>query len=220
MKSAMKKIMTELVYTSSEPRRVSSPKSPAIILLHGRGADENDLLGLSQYLDDRLIIFSVRAPIPFESGGYTYFQLNDDGTAEPTMFLESYHKLLNFVDGVGSLPNVDAGKIYLLGFSMGTIMSYALSLTQPAKFAGVIAQSGFVREHPDLVFQWKHLEGCPFMITHGTQDPVIPVSLARKTRELFAKSNADFVYNEYPMGHEISGESLGDVAVWLKKKLG
>jgi phospholipase/carboxylesterase len=216
----MKKIVTDLVYKSLEPRRASGTKSPVIILLHGRGADENDLLGLSQYLDDRLMVFSVRAPIPFEFGGYTYFQLNDDGTAEPRMLLESYRKLLNFVDGVGSLPGVDAGKIYLLGFSMGTIMSYALALTNPAKFAGVIAQSGFVREHPDLEFQWKHLEGCPFMITHGIQDTVIPVSLARKTKAMFAKSNSDFVYKEYPMGHEISGESLADVSGWLQKRLG
>jgi len=219
MQSTMKKIVTDLIYKALEPRHATGPASPAVILLHGRGADENDLLGLSQYLDDRLTIFSVRAPMPFEYGGYTYFQLNDDGSAEPTMFLESYRKLLNFVDGIAALPEIDKRKIFLLGFSMGTIMSYALSLTQPSKYAGVIAQSGFVREHPDLEFQWKHLEGCSFMITHGTQDPVVPVSLARKTREMFAKSNADFVYTEYPMGHEISGESLADVAGWLKKKL-
>jgi len=99
-------------------------------------------------------------------------------------------------------------------------MSYALALTRPDKFAGVIAQSGFVRDHPELEFRWKHLEGCPFIITHGTQDPVVPVSLARKTRDLFSKSNADFVYNEYPMGHEISGESLADVSLWLRNRVG
>jgi phospholipase/carboxylesterase len=216
----MKKIETDLVYKSAEPRRAEGAKSPAIILLHGRGADENDLLGLAQYLDERLTIFSIRAPFPFEFGGYTYFLLNDDGTAEPSEFLESHRRLLTFVEAVGSLPEVDPSKIYLLGFSMGTIMSYALALTHPAKFAGVIAQSGFVRDHPALEFRWKHLEGCPFMITHGTQDPVIPVALARKTKDLFAASNADFMYREYPMGHEISGESLADVAGWLRKKLG
>jgi phospholipase/carboxylesterase len=216
----MKKLQTDLLYKVIEPRRSTGAKSPAIILLHGRGADENDLLGLSQYLDERLMVFSVRAPYPFEYGGYTYFQLDDDGTAEPTMFLEGYNKLVGFVDGIRTLAEIDAGRVYLLGFSMGTIMAYALSLTHPEQFAGVIAQSGFVRDHPQLEFRWNHLNGCSFIITHGIQDPIIPVSLARKTKELFAKSNADFVYNEYPMGHEISGESLADVSEWLRKQLG
>lgn len=218
--SSMKNLQTDLFYKVLEPRHRTSEKSPAIVLLHGRGADENDLLGLSQYFDERLMIFSVRAPYPFEFGGYTYFQLNDDGSAEPIMFLESYKKLMGFVDGLGSLADVDAGKVYLMGFSMGSIMSYALSLTQPEKFAGVIAQSGFVRDLPGLEFRWNHVHGCPFMITHGIQDPIIPVLLARKTKELFAKANADFVYKEYSMGHEISGESLADVSEWLRKRLG
>jgi phospholipase/carboxylesterase len=215
----MNKIPTDLFYKVLKPRRIVGGKSPAVILLHGRGADENDLLGLAQYLDERLAVFSIRAPYPFEFGGYTYFQLNDDGTAEPVMFMESYRRLIRFVDGVASLPEIDAGRIFLLGFSMGTIMSYALSLTRPEKFAGVIAQSGFVRDHPELDFQWNALKDCAFIITHGVNDPIIPVEAARKTKAMFSKSNAEFVYKEYPMGHEISGESLADVCDWLQKKL-
>jgi Predicted esterase len=120
---------------------------------------------------------------------------------------------------VVSLPEVDADKIFLLGFSMGTIMSYAMSLSHPEKFAGVIAQSGFVRDHPELDFTWDRLNHCAFIITHGINDPIIPVALARKTNAMFLKSNAKFVYKEYPMGHEISGESLADVCEWLRKKL-
>jgi len=215
----MKKLNTDLLYKALEPQRVVGEKSPAVILLHGRGADENDLLGLSQYFDERLAVFSVRAPYAFEFGGYTYFQLNDDGTAEPVMFMESYRQLMKFVDGVASLPEIDSGRIFLLGFSMGTIMSYAMSLTHPEKFAGVVAQSGFVRSHPELDFQWTALNDCAFIITHGIHDPVIPVEAARETKAMFLKSNAKFVYKEYPMGHEISGESLADVCDWLQKKL-
>ena len=101
----------------------------------------------------------VRAYDPVAAENARYFQLNDDGTAEPVMFMESYRRLIRFVDGVASLPEIDAGRIFLLGFSMGTIMMYALALTHPEKFAGVIAQSGFVRDHPELDFQWKCAEG-------------------------------------------------------------
>ena len=161
----------------------------------------------------------MRAPYPFEFGGYTYFQLSDDGVAEPVMFMESYRRLMSFVEGVASLVEVDPKKIFLLGFSMGTIMLYAMSLTHPEKFAGVIAQSGFVRDHPDLDFKWNKLSDCGFFITHGVNDPIIPVETARNTRKMFLKSNAKFVYKEYPMGHEISRESLADVCDWLRKKL-
>ena len=215
----MNKIQTDLIYRHLEPKKKVGGGSPAIILLHGRGADENDLLGLSPHFDERLAIFSVRAPYPFEYGGFTYFQLKEDGTAEPTMFMESYKRLLQFAEGVSSLPEVDTKKVFLMGFSMGTIMAYALSLTHPEKFSGVIAQSGFVRDHPDLPFVWNKLDMCSFIITHGVDDMVIPVRLARETKDKFSKSNADFVYKEYPMGHQISDESLTDVCDWLKKKL-
>jgi len=215
----MNKIQTDLIYRHLEPKKKGGGESPAIILLHGRGADENDLLGLAPYLDERMAIFSVRGPYPYEFGGFNYFQLNEDGTAEPTMFMESYKRLLQFAEGVSLLPVVDAKKVFLMGFSMGTIMAYALSLTHPEKFAGVIAQSGFVRDHPDLPFVWDKLDKCSFIITHGVDDMVIPLRLARKTRDKFSKSNGDFVYKEYPMGHQISDESLTDVCDWLKKKL-
>lgn len=215
----MNTIQTDLIYKSIDPKKKVGSGSPAIILLHGRGADENDLLGLSPSLDDRLAIFSVRAPYPFEFGGFTYFTLNDDGTAEPTMFMESYRRLLQFAEGVSSLPQVNPKKIFLMGFSMGTIMAYALSLTHPEKFAGVVAQSGFVRDHPQLLFAWNKLQHCSFMITHGVDDTVIPVRLARETHEKFSTSNADCLYKEYPMGHQISDESLADVCDWLKKKI-
>jgi len=216
----MTPVHTTLVHRILPPRRLLSGPAPAIILLHGRGADENDLLGLAEYLDERLAVFSLRAPLPFEFGGYTYFPLKDDGTADREMFLSSYRKLSEFADGVAGLPEVDAKRLYLMGFSMGTIMSYALALTRPEKFAGVVAQSGFVRDHPDLVYRWKDLAKCPFIITHGTYDDVLPVSLARETKELFEESNAEVVYKEYPMGHEISSESLADVVMWLKTRLG
>ncbi|HTR80248.1 MAG TPA: alpha/beta fold hydrolase [Bacteroidota bacterium] len=215
----MRAIETDLLYKTAGPGDRPAGKSPTIILLHGRGADENDLLGLSQFFDPRFLVFSLRAPFPFEYGGYTYFTLNEDGTADTDMYLESFNRVMKFVDGVRALSEVDPAKLFLVGFSMGTIMSYALSLAHPEKFAGVAAQSGFVRDHPALAWKWDQLKGCDFIITHGVNDPVIPLTLARETKGRFDRSNAQFVYKEYPMGHEISDESLADVSGWLKKKI-
>ena len=96
---------------------------------------------------------------------------------------------------------VDRRRVFLLGFSMGTVMSYALSLTQPDIFRGVVANSGYIPEETRLEFRWKELGSVDFCITHGTLDSVVPVALARRAKTLFESSGARFVYKEYPMAH-------------------
>ena len=137
----------------------------------------------------------------------------------PGMFDESYEKLSQFVDDVLQNYPVDQSRLYLLGFSMGTVMSYALSLTRPELIQGVSANSGYVPEGTSLRFRWQDLAGKRFHIVHGESDSVIPVQMGRRAKELFAKSNATVDYREYPMDHQISEESLAGVAAWLKGSL-
>ncbi|MDE3057234.1 MAG: alpha/beta hydrolase [Bacteroidota bacterium] len=212
--------MPSLIYKFLPPRTVTAKQSPALILLHGRGADENDLLGLAPELDERLMLFSVRAPYPFPFGGFAWFDLDEQGNADPKMFMESYNRLFAFLDEITTTHAIDTKKIFLMGFSMGTIMAYAMALTKPERFAGVIVQSGFLREIPELELKWNELQHCPFIITHGIQDTIIPVTWAQKTRDMFAaRSNAEVVYKEYQMGHQISDASVASVMEWLEKKL-
>jgi phospholipase/carboxylesterase len=189
-------------------------------MLHGRGANEEDLLGLAPYLDERFFILTVRAPFPFPyGGGFTWYDIGTVGTPEPTMFKESYEKLSAFVhDALANYP-IDPPHLYLLGFSMGTVMSYSLALTQPSLFRGVIANSGYVPEGTHLPLQWNESTNVEFFIAHGAADPVIPVQFGRRAKELFSKTNVRFTYREYPMGHQISQESLTDFAGWLKDRL-
>jgi phospholipase/carboxylesterase len=216
----MKTIETTLYHRVVEPGGSAPARHPTLIMLHGRGADEEDLLGLASSLDERLLILSVRAPYPFPYGsGYTWYDVGEVGRPEPQMFRTSYDKLASFVDD--SLKNypIDPKKLYLLGFSMGTIMSYALSLTQPGLFRGVIANSGYIPEGTHLTFQWKELSTLEFIVAHGMYDQVIPVQFARRARELLEKAGARFSYKEYPMAHEISTESLADMSAWLHRNI-
>jgi phospholipase/carboxylesterase len=216
----MKPITTSLVHRVLMPRESGAETHPTMIMLHGRGADEDDLLGLSSYLDPRLLILSARAPFDFPyNGGYMWYEFSAVGAPDPEMFKTSYEKLVTFVnDAIAQYP-VDRKRVFLLGFSMGTVMSYALSLTLPHLFRGVIANSGYVPEGTFLSFTWKELGHMDFLIAHGTMDPVIPVQLARRARELFAGSNARVTYKEYPMAHQISDASLADMAAWLSERL-
>jgi phospholipase/carboxylesterase len=216
----IKAIESTLFHIIEAPRTTTASLHPTLILLHGRGADEEDLLGLSSHLDKRLLILSVRAPYPFEySGGFTWYDIDEMGTPDPAMFKSSYDKLSSFIsDALAHYP-IDKKQLYLLGFSMGTVMSYALALTQPGLFSGIVANSGYVAEGTRLTYQWDQLSNIEFFVSHGTQDPVIPVQIARKAKGFLEAAHARFDYKEYPVGHQISEESLQDISIWLTQRL-
>ncbi len=216
----MKLVESSLAHKIIPPRTKSSEKAPALVLLHGRGANEDDLLGLAEYFDERLFIIAARAPFNFQfGGGYTWYDILEVGRPEPNMFAESYRKLTTFFEDVLKGYPVDHSKIFFLGFSMGTMMSYAVALTRPASVAGVLANSGYIPEETDLKFEWEAIRGKPFFVAHGTSDPVIPVTFGRRSRELLEKAQATVTYHEYEMGHEISEESLKDMMEWLGEML-
>ena len=212
-------IKTTLVHKVLPSSAPQSEQQPVLILLHGRGTNEDDLLGLAEYLDPRFLIVSARAPFPFPYGGYAWYEVLDVGTPDPQQFAESYQRLSQFVEDVKAKYPVNPGMVFLLGFSMGSIMSLALSLTQPRAFKGVVAHSGYIPESSSLQFRWDELAGLCLFIAHGTEDPIIPIEFGRRTRTLLAKSRADFTYREYPIGHTISEESLSDFSAWLRRSI-
>ena len=216
----MKPISSSLIHRVLMPERSTGTMYPTLLMLHGRGADEEDLLGLSSYLDDRLLILSVRAPLPFTyGGGYTWYEFDAVGTPEPNMFRESYEKLVLFLDDALKAYPIDKKKIFLFGFSMGAMMSYSLSLTRPEVFRGVMANSGYIPEGTYLTYRWKDIAHLEFFIAHGSLDPVIPATLGKRAKDLLKAEGARLTYKEYPMGHQISEESLADLAAWLKLRL-
>jgi phospholipase/carboxylesterase len=219
-KRMIKLIESSLVHKILPPRAKLLEANPTVILLHGRGANEDDLLGLSEYLDERLFTISVRAPYPFEwGGGFTWFDILEAGKPEPAMHAESYRRLMQFIADVTRGYPVDRSKVFLLGFSMGTMMSYTLALSHPELFRGVIANSGYIPEDAGIAYEWNKLNGLPFFIAHGTQDPIVPVQYGKRAVELLKATSARVEYHEYMMGHEISEEGLNDISLWLTREL-
>lgn len=192
---------------------------PVIILLHGRGATEDDLLGLSPSFDPRFLIIAVRAPLDFAYGGFTWYELQEIGTPEPAQFAESYDRLIRFLDDVRTHYPVDPQKMALVGFSMGAVMAYAGALTEPEKIHSIVAHSGYLPEHSGLVFRWNELRGKGFFVAHGVADPVIGVDFARRAKELLGRTEADLVYREYPISHSMSEESVMEFTQWLAMRV-
>jgi phospholipase/carboxylesterase len=213
-------ISSTLVHNVILPRKPAGEKYPAVLFLHGRGANEDDLLEISEYLDERLMCISARAPYPFPyGGGFTWYDLLEVGKPDLDMFNESYNALRAFIEDILKGYPIDPKKLFLFGFSMGTMMSYSIALTRPELICGVAANSGYIPEDTSLQFGWNKLKGKSFFVAHGTNDPVIPVTFARRSRELLSNTDAELEYHEYPMGHEIGGQSVVDLQAWFKKQI-
>lgn len=193
---------------------------PTIIYLHGRGADEEDLLSLSGSFDERLLSIGVRAPFRFDSGGgYTWYEILERGKPEAAMFKASYEKLVHFIGEALTRYPIDSKRLFLFGFSMGTVMAYALALTRPELFAGIMANSGYLAEETHLNYKWNEIAGKEVLITHGALDDVIPAAASKRAYELFQKANARVIYKEYDVAHQLSDRSLVDISAWLKERL-
>ncbi len=219
----MQTITTSLVHRIVEPLRPAAGgtgRHPALILLHGRGSNEEDLLGLAPYLSDQLFVIAPRAPYPFAwGGGYAWYDVLQVGQPEPAMFLESYRKIVQLIADAKAGYPIDPARIYIGGFSMGTIMSFAVTLANPELIAGVLGNSGLITEQKELPYQWNGMKGKPVFLAHGIHDEVIPVGFARRARELLLAAGADLSYHEYPMAHQISEESLTEMAGWMEGRL-
>lgn len=213
----MNEITTRLTYRLYPPRTPSTGAAPLLILLHGRGTDENDLAGLIPYLDGRFECCTIRAPFAFDYGGYTWFDLDAaEGIYNKVQLDQGLGDVIDLARQLGG----EGRKIFLYGFSMGAMMSFAAGLTAPDLFSGIVAHSGLVPEQAGhLTLRWNELASCGFAIAHGSYDPVVSVTYARRAKELFAHSNAEVFYREYPMGHEISPESLSDTSAWLTARI-
>lgn len=215
----MTPVQSSLIHKLVPPKTDQSPPYPTLILLHGRGTNEDDLLGLVPYLDPRLLIISARAPFAFPYGGWTWYDILEVGSPHPQQFTESYERLVQFLADAKRHYPIDTQRVFLLGFSMGTVMSFALSLTKPEEIAGVVAHSGYVPEQTDLTFAWDRLQHTGFFVAHGEYDPIIPINFGRRAKELLVAAKADLTYREYPIAHQVSEESLMDLAGWLKQRL-
>jgi phospholipase/carboxylesterase len=216
--------MTDLITTAAEPRRVDQSRAPLLIMLHGFGSHENDLMGLAEFIDPRYRVVSVRAPVPLEMGGYAWFPIEfspvgmvmdiDEG-------MRSRDHLLDLVQRLQATHGNDGSDTIALGFSQGGAMALSLLLANPSQMAGVAFLSGvWLRELlPEDEAILTALQDKPVLQTHGTDDPLLPISKAHRTREVLDSLPIDLSYREYPMGHEINGECLQDLQDWLKSRL-
>jgi phospholipase/carboxylesterase len=212
-----------LTHLVREPAARSAGRPPLLLLLHGVGSNEADLFGLAPYLDERFLVVSARAPVVMGYGSFGWFNIEFTPAglvADVAQARASLRQLAVFLDELTDAYSADPRRVYLLGFSQGAMMSLGLMLSHPAKVAGVVAMSGrFPAELLAEVRDADALAGLPVLVTHGTHDQVLPVANGRAVRDALSGLPVALTYREYPMAHEVSQESLRDVAAWLARTL-
>ncbi|HEY6004421.1 MAG TPA: alpha/beta hydrolase-fold protein [Anaeromyxobacter sp.] len=212
-----------LVSAVREPT-VPSDHPPLLVLLHGIGADELDLLPVADALDPRLLAVSLRAPHDAEPMGYAWYAL-DWSVVPPAPDLEQAGRSLEEL--AAALPELERrsgaepSRTFLFGFSQGATMALGLALTRPELVRGVILHSGRVLQGLERrAAPAERLAGLEALVLHGVHDDVLPVERGRETRDLLARLlGPRLEYREHDAGHFVTRESIGDVARWLGARI-
>ena len=189
-----------------------------LVLLHGRGTDEFDLLPLADELDPerRLVAVTPRAPFELAPGGFHWYLSRAVGYPDRDTFHQTYETLARWLDGLAAELGVPWSRTVLGGFSMGAVMSYALGLgAGRVAPAGILALSGFIPTVEGFTLDLSHCDGLPVAIGHGTHDPVIPVQFSRDARRQLEAAGARVLYRESSMFHGIDAAFVHVLQNWL-----
>ncbi len=212
-----------LQYIVREPKKVGN-NTPLLILLHGYGSNEEDLFSFATELPEELLIVSARAPHNLGFGSYAWYTIhfnNPQGKfSDMSEAIKSKETIANFIDEVQEKYNILPNDTFLLGFSQGTVLSYAIALNHPEKVQKVIALSGYINK--DLLpndLENSDYSNLDLFISHGRVDQVIPVEWANKAPAFLNGLNIKNCYKEYPVGHGVAPQNFYDFKKWMEERM-
>ena len=193
--------------------------SRTLVLLHGYGADEHDLLPIAHQLDPRLRAVSLQGPISLGGGARAWFNLAMGPRGLSFDAQEVRDGVGAAVEAVEAIAK-ESPRPILLGFSQGAGMALSVALRRPELLSAVISLSGVLRalDAADLA-PAQGLRGFPVFAAHGTEDPVVPIALGRALRDELLRHEMALEWHEYPMGHMVLPEELDAARTWLSHHL-
>ena len=211
-----------LNYLFRPAKRTGNTKPRLLVLLHGYGSNEQDLFSFAPELPPEFFIASVRAPRQIQYGGYAWYDINFTDLQKFNNVDQAKESLANirtFIRECIQKHDLNPDEVWLCGFSQGSILSYALSLQDQQNIHRVICMSGYPA--PDIMGNnlQKEFKDLEFFISHGTEDGVIPISLARNGKSLLTRLDIPYVYKEYRAGHGVAPQNFHDLLSWIKDKM-
>lgn len=210
-----------LQYLIREPK-VKTEKNPLLLLLHGYGSNEQDLFSFASELPEEYYVISARAPYDLQYGSYAWYAINFD--ADENKFSDnnqartSRDLIANFIDQLTQNYPIDSKNVTLLGFSQGTILSYAVALSYPEKVQRVVALSGYINEEILVKnYQNNDFSNLQMFVSHGTVDQVVPYVWANKAPAFLTALKIPHIFKDYPVGHGVHPQNFSDLKNWLEK---
>jgi len=194
--------------------------SPVIVLLHGRGSDRFDLMGLRRGLPSEAVIVTPEAPFPGAPWGYgpgwAWYRYLGEDRPDPDTFSSSMESLEEFLAGLPGHVGFAPGPVALGGFSQGGTMSLACALRSGGGIPLVLNFSGFLANHPSVRLTPEAVRSIRIFWGHGHRDPAIPFTMAEAGWRSLREAGADLTALDYPIGHWIDPGELAAAADWLR----
>ena len=212
-----------LEHVHVDPDSLTEGPAPAVFVLHGRGADEQDLLPVAQRLPDELHIVSLRAPDRLMQGYTWYEMVMPDGDLHRSQpdeeeFRRSLDLVAENIEAAIERYDLAPGRIGLLGFSQGAITSLSLLCEQPDRFAWVVCLHGYLAEtHADSAP--NGIAGTPVFVGSGTADRMIPAQRAERAADRLREMGCAVESHQYESAHGIGPDELADVVAWVEARL-
>ena len=202
-----------------EPK-IKLDKNPLLLLLHGYGSNEEDLFSFSAELPNEYFVISARAPFDMMQGSYAWYAINFDADSAKFSDMEqakaSRDMIAAFIDQLIRTYPINANDVTLIGFSQGSILSYAVALSYPKKVQRVIAMSGYLNTEMAVTdFAKNDFSSLKIFASHGTVDQVIPVEWARQSIPVIENLGIPVTFKEYSVGHGVAPQNFHDLKNWL-----
>jgi len=193
-----------------------------LLLLHGYGSNEEDLFSFATELPDEYYVVSARAPFDMMYGSYAWYAINFDADENKFSDIEQAQKsrdlITKFINELIENYPIDANNVTLIGFSQGTILSYAIAVSYPEKVQRVVAMSGYF--NPEIAtenYQNNDFSRLKIFVSHGSVDQVVPVDWARNSIPKLKALGIEIVYKEYSVGHGVAPQNFFDFKNWLEQ---
>lgn len=208
-----------LEHLIQKPTVKSDGKPPLLLLLHGYGSNAEDLFSFAPELPEHYFVISAQAPVAMQPYGNAWYHIHIDGdgvkSSDNKGAVVARDGIAQFIDEAVKAYDLDPYNVTLVGFSQGTILSYAVALTYPEKVKNVVGLSGYINEEIiDLKSNaaYAHLN---IYNSHGNVDQVIPIDAARKTPGFLANVGIESTLSEFPVGHGVHPQNFYEFKEWL-----
>lgn len=213
-----------MIYSIRRPKTENSSPPPVLIIMHGYGADEFDLLPIASHLDPSLLTISIQAPIELDWGGYSWYHLEQTPEGlrgDHATRIQSEKLLIKELPEVIGKEKGDPDKVYLMGFSQGAAMCFSLigkyDFTEIGiQVRGVIILSGYVPDDVRESLLSKDLSHIPFFLSHGKYDELIDPRAMHNAQSILEHAQANFFAKEYETGHGLTEETVSDLRKWMQ----